>query len=383
MRETAEIVVIGAGALGCSTAYHLGNMGAKNVVVLDRGAVCSGETAKSGGFIQTHWSSLDEVRLINKSRDLFMEWQDTFGEDCHYVKNGYLHVTGEDNEATVRATHEMLLAEGLESHWLEPREIKRLQPILNCRDLTGGAWEPQSGWASPVAAIKSIAKAAQSKGVEILEGVNVLQIAHRRGKIEGVETDKGFISSRCVVLCAGPWTPLLHPLAAMPLPIKAKRGQVCYTNRPSGLPQKELAFYDEITGLYTHPEGDTNLVGIDFDFSNVWDPNRYNREIDEDYVTSALEALGYRFPVLCGSHVVRGVVGLYDFTPDGHPIIDGPLGLEGYYVAAGFSGCGFKSSPMSGLGLAELVYKGKPESVNLDFLSFSRFQNSDHWIGWD
>jgi glycine/D-amino acid oxidase-like deaminating enzyme len=382
MIETADIVVIGAGALGCSTAYHLGNLGAKNVVVLDKGAICSGETSKSGGFVQTHWTSLDEVRLINRSRELFLEWEENFGSDCAYMKTGYLHVTGEKDEPTVRRVHETLLAEGMQSEWLNQRELKRFQPILNVRDLVGGAYEPHSGWANPVAATRSMAKAAQSKGVSFEEGVSVLQIAHRGGKIEGVETDKGFISTRCVVLCAGPWTPLLHPLGTEPIPIKAKRGQVCYVNRPGGLPQKELCFYDEVTGLYTHTDGDTSLVGIDFDFTDVWDQNRYHRELDEEYAAMALEALGYRFPVLCAAEVVRGVVGLYDFTPDGHPIVDGPIGLEGYYVAAGFSGAGFKSSPMTGLGMAEIVLKGKAESVNLDFLSYSRFRDSDHWIGW-
>jgi len=158
---------------------------------------------------------------------------------------------------------------------------------------------------------------------------------------------------------------------------------VCYVNRPAGLPKKELCFYDEVTGLYTHTDGETNLLGIDYDFTDVWDPNRYNRELDSEYAALALDALGHRFPVLCAAHLIRGVVGLYDFTPDGHPIVDGPLGLEGYYVAAGFGGAGFKSSPMTGLGMAELVLKGKAESVNLDFLSFSRFRDSDHWIGWD
>jgi len=383
MRETADIVVIGAGALGCSTAYHLGNLGAKNVLVLDKGAVCSGETAKSGGFVQTHWVSLDEVRLINRSRDLFLEWEENFGSDCAYVETGYLHVTGPEREPTVRQVHNMLLDEGIESHWLDRREMKKLQPILNVTDLSAGAYEPRSGWANPVAATRSMAKAAESKGVEFAEGVSVLQIAHKGGKIVGVETDQGYVSTPCVVLCAGPWTPLLHPLPTMPLPIKAKRGQVCYTNRPGGLPKNELAFYDEITGLYTHPDGDTNLVGIDFDFTDVWDPNRYRQGIDEEYVEMALDALVHRFPAMLATELVRGVVGLYDFTPDGHPIVDGPIGLEGYYVAAGFSGAGFKSSPMTGLGMAELVLKQKAESVNLDFLSFSRFRDSEHWIGWD
>jgi len=137
-----------------------------------------------------------------------------------------------------------------------------------------------------------------------------------------------------------------------------------------------------VTGIYTHTDGDTSLLGIDFDFTDVWDPNRYNRTIDEDYVEMALGALAHRFPILGTAQLVRGVVGLYDFTPDGHPIVDGPIGIDGYYVAAGFSGAGFKSSPMMGLGLAELILKGKAETVNIDFVSFARYRDSDHWIGW-
>lgn len=385
MRDTAEIVIVGAGALGCSTAYHLAEMGAKNVLVVDKGGICSGETAKAGGFIQSHWVSLDEVRLIHRSREIFRNWEEIFGESCGWTHTGYLHVTGEDNVDTVRSTHEMLLAEGIESQWLEPIEIKRMQPIISMSDLVGAAFEPQSGWADTEMATKSLARAAQARGVEFEQGVSVRQIAHRGGKIVGVETDRGFISTPCVALCAGPWTPALHPLASEPLPIRAKRGQVCYVSRPNGLPKNELCFYDEVTGIYSLVAGDRCLLGIDYDFTDVWNPNRYNREIDGEYVEMALGALAYRFPLMGTAHLVEGVVGLYDFTPDGHPIIDGPdaLGLEGYFLAAGFSGAGFKSSPMTGLGLAEMILKGKPESVNLDFLSYSRFKDSDHWIGWE
>lgn len=369
--------------MGCSTAYHLANMGTKDVLVLDRGDICSGETAKSGGFVQTHWESVDEVRLINRSRELFWEWEETFGSGCSFTETGYLHVTDEEGLPKVRQTHEMLLAEGIESEWLDRIQIKRLQPIINVRDLAGGTFEPRSGWANPVETTKSMARAAEDKGAKFQLGTRVLQIAHRGGKIEGVETDKGFISTRNVVVCAGPWTPLLHPVPSIPLPIRAKRGQVCYTTRPAGLPKNELTFYDEVTGIYTHTDGDTNLLGIDYHFDEIWSPDQYDREIDPDYVEAALGALAHRFPVMGTAQVVRGVVGLYDFTPDGHPIIDGPIGLEGYFVAAGFSGAGFKSSPMHGLGIAELVLNGKATSIDHSFLSFSRFRDNDDWIGWE
>ena len=374
MKKSAEIVVIGGGVMGASIAYHLTALGARDVLVLERGPLCSGETAKSGGFIQTHWSSLDEVRLIHHSREVFANWKAQIGGDCAYQPIGYLHVTGEERQEAVREVHQMLLDEGLESHWLSPLEMKKLQPLLRVDDLVGGAYESSSGWADPVATTRSFAEAAQRQGAILQEGVQAVQIAHRSGAITGVETDQGFVAAPTVVLAAGPWTPNLHPLAHCPLPIQAKRGQVCYMNRPGGLPRKELAFYDEITGLYSHPDGESNLVGLDWHFEVVWGADRYERRLDADYLQAAHSALTHRFPSLRGSVPVKGVVGIYDFTPDGHPIVDGPIGgLQGYYVAAGFSGAGFKSSPALGLGMAEMVLKGQATSVNLDFLRLSRF----------
>jgi hypothetical protein len=122
-----------------------------------------------------------------------------------------------------------------------------------------------------------------------------------------------------------------------------------------------------------HPDGETNLVGVDYPFEKVDRPDDYKRELDPEYLAAATRALAHRFPRLAGSRLVRGVVGLYDFTPVGQPIIDGPIGLEGYYVACGFSGVGFKSAPATGLGLAELVLDGRPKTVDLSHLSLARF----------
>jgi len=360
------ITIVGGGVMGCSLAYHLTALGERDVLLLERGGICSGETRKSGGFVQTHWTSPHEVKLIHWSRRFFQE-------HCPFHKMGYLHTTGPEREPVVREVHEMLLGLGFDSHWLSPREMKKLQPLLRVDDLVGGAYEPESGWVDPVAVTEFFASEARARGADIRTGVRVLQIAHRSGKVLGVETDRGFVESPVVVLAVGPWTSQLHPNPAVPLPLMAKRGQVCYMSRPGGLPRKELTFYDEVTGLYTHPDGSLNLVGLDWHFEPVYSPDAYDPDIDEDYVAGAHQALSLRFPSLAGSQLVRGVVGLYDFTPDGHPIVDGNLGLQGYYLAAGFSGAGFKSSPALGLGLAEMILKGRPETVDLDFLRLERF----------
>jgi sarcosine oxidase, subunit beta len=372
MERTAEIVIVGGGVIGASAAHHLAERGA-DVLLLERGAICSGETSRSGGFIQTHWDRRSEVRMIAKSREVFQQFRERVGGDCGWVQNGYLHVTGPKREAAVRATHEMLLAEGLESHWLDPAALKALQPLLNVDDLVGGAYEPSSGWANPVATTRSLADSARRRGARIREGVRVLAIDHAGGRVTGVGTSDGAISCRAVIVAAGPWTPALHVDRERPLPIQLERGQACYLDRPEGLPEREIGFYDEVTGLYTHPDGDTNLVGIDWPFEQVADPEHHARELDPEYLRGARWRLAHRFPRLRTSRLVRGVVGLYDFTPDGQPIVDGPLGLDGYYVAAGFSGIGFKSAPATGLAIAELVLDGRASSVDIAHLRLSRF----------
>lgn len=371
-----DIVIVGGGVIGSSIAYHLADRGARDVALLERDAICSGETAKSGGFVQTHWDTLAEVRLIARSREVFATWREQIGGDCGFVQGGYLHVTGSEREAAVRRVHDMLVAEGLESHWLEPLELARLQPLLNINRLVGGAWEPTSGWADPVATTQSLAAAARTRGVDVREGVAAIAIRHAGGRVTGVETTDGTIPCRVAILAAGARVHALHADPGAPLPIQIERGQLAYLSRPRGLPEREIGFYDEVTGLYTHPAGELNLVGRDREtqFELVPDPDHYRREVDGKWVARTAMMLGYRFPALSESILRRGVTGLYDFTPDGQPIVDGPIaGIDGYYLAAGFSGVGFKSAPAIGLAMAELVLDGRTSSVDIDHLRWSRF----------
>ncbi|MFN0246209.1 MAG: NAD(P)/FAD-dependent oxidoreductase [Kofleriaceae bacterium] len=372
----ADIVIIGGGVIGASIAFHLGALGAKEVVLLERGAIGRGETHKSGGFVQTHWDLLAEVRLIARSREMFANWKDIVGGECGFVRGGYLHVTGTDREPDVRRVHDMLIADGLESHWIDHDDLLSIQPLLNLDRLIGGAWEPASGWCDSLATTKSLAAAAKDRGVDIREGVTATKIEHAGGRVTGVVTTTGTIPCRAVILAAGPRVPALHATPEAALPLEIMRGQVAWMNRPNGLPAREIGFYDEVTGVYTHPSGDLNLMGCDrhHPFSLVENPDDYNQDIDGKWLVKAAMAMGYRLPALREVAIQRGVTGLYDFTPDGQPILDGPIGgLEGYYLACGFSGVGFKSAPATGLGMAELVVRGAATSVDIGHLLLSRF----------
>jgi sarcosine oxidase, subunit beta len=362
-----EIIIVGGGVIGTSIAYHLAAKGARDVVLLERGTLGGGETHKSGGFVQTHWQSLHEVRLIAYSRDVFRAWRERVGGDCGWVPGGYLHVTGPAREAAVRQVHDMLVAEGLASEWLPPDELARIAPGVHTDDLVAGAYEPASGWASSLATTLGFAAAAQRHGATIRLGVTVTEITHASGRVTGVATSDGPIAAPIVILAAGPYSRALHP--GDPLPIALERGQVTYVDRRVC----DVGFYDEVTGLYSHPDGTGSLVGIDWPFEDVTVPDAYDRELSPSYVEVAQHKLAHRFPAAAGAATVRGHVGLYDFTPDGQPIVDGPLGVTGYYVAAGFSGVGFKSSPATGLGMAELVLDGAATSVAIGHLRAARF----------
>lgn len=215
----------------------------------------------------------------------------------------------------------------------------------------------------------------RARGAEIREGVRVTKIVHAAGKITGVETTEGPIAARVVVNAAGAYAKRLHAVPELPLPIEVRRGQMGYMSRPNNLPQNEIGFYDEVTGLYTHPAGEVNLIGRDrgMPFPPVDDPDEYVREVDGKWIARAGLALAQRMPALGESVIRRGVTGLYDFTPDDQPIIDGPFGVAGYYVAAGFSGVGFKSAPATGLGMAELILDGRASSVDISHLRYLRF----------
>ena len=373
-----DIIVIGGGVIGSSIAFHLSARGAQ-VTLLEAGTIGGGESGKSGGFVQTHWDTLAEVRLIARSRDMFASWRDTVGGDCGFVRGGYLHVTGVEREPDVRRVHDMLVADGLESLWLTPPELATLEPLLNLDRLVGGAWEPSSGWCDALATTRSLADAARRHGAEIREGTRAHRITREHGRITGVDTSTGALACGTVVLAAGPYVSRLHVLHELALPLKIQRGQIGYVRRPAKVAPRVCGFYDEVSGVYTHPAGELDLLGWDrgHAFDDVPDPDNYKRDVDGKWVARAAMTLGYRFPALREARLERGVVGLYDFTPDGQPIVDGPIGgLTGYYLATGFSGVGFKSAPATGLGMAELVLDGNATSVSIDHLRFARFAKS-------
>jgi sarcosine oxidase subunit beta len=268
---------------------------------------------------------------------------------------------------------------GIDSHVVSPAELKALQPFARVDDIAAAAYEPTSGYVDAVAATRSMAMAAVREGVSIREGCQVLGIRGTGGRVLGVETDEGFVAAGAVVCAAGPWTTSLLASAGISIPIAALRVQIAIVHRPLELEQPHFVYIDTAAGMFCRPWGPgRSLIGVGGgDQHDAVDPERYDERNDPGYPTLAIAAAAKRIPAMARANYLHGHAGLYDMTPDAHPVI-GSTGIDGLYVAAGFSGAGFKKGPAVGMCLAELMCDGKATTVDLEPFRLTRFEG-DGW----
>jgi sarcosine oxidase subunit beta len=268
---------------------------------------------------------------------------------------------------------------GVTTRVVTPAELRDLQPGLVVDDLALGAYEPDSGYADPIATTRAFLAAAQARGATLHEHTAVPAIRHQAGRVTGVDTAAGPIGAPIVVCAAGCWNDRLAASAGVTLPLTVTRAQWALFRRPPDLAGRGLVLIDAALGLYTRPHGaDLTLAGIGTaDLARPVDPDAYRQENDPDFPPRVLVSLGRRLPALANQPYQGGRAGLYDLSPDTRAIIDRAPGVAGLYLAAGFSGTGFKKSPAVGAGLAELITTGQARGVDLHPFRLSRFAEGD------
>jgi sarcosine oxidase subunit beta len=375
-----EVIVVGAGVVGCSLAFHLARAGARVTVFDKEREVCAGMTARSGALLRMHYTFAPEAELAWKSLGYFAHWEEMVGRDverrgCGFVKTGFTIVVGPPNAEKLRANVAMLRAVGVDTNVVESAELRRLEPAINVDDVALAAYEPQSGYADPVAATRSMAEAGVRHGATFRLGVPIGSIdaagARVRGVIDAAGTRHG-ADAVCVV--AGPWTDrLLKPLGA-PIGIRADRAQIAFFKRPATL--KHGGCIDTISGSYFRPQGDAEtLIGLgDVKAEYEPDADSFREDNDADFVTEVAERLAHRVPAMAGASYSRGHAGIYDISPDSRAVIGPVPEVGGLYVAAGFSGTGFKTAPAVGAAMAELILTGRSTTVDLRPFGFARLR---------
>ena len=374
--RTAEVVIIGGGVTGASTAFHLTRRGVHDVVVVDRGSLASGGTGKSSACVRQHYSTAETCRMILYSLDFFQHFAEhTAGESCGFRHTGYLLGVDERMRAPMEASVALQRSVGIDTRLISPTEIREIEPRLRTEDLVAGCYEPASGYCNPVETAQGFARAARAAGARILEDTAVTGLLVEGDRIRGVRTSGGDIQAPVVVNAAGLWSAGVAAMAGVALPIHVCRHKISIVAWPEADRHPHPMVYDFVTNIYTRPEmGEHILVGgLDAEESeDAADPDAYREGVSLDESTEYLARVSHRFPALADGHIARGYAGCFDVSPDWHPVLD-RVGPAGYHVAAGFSGHGFKLSPAVGHMMAALVMEGPGGHQDLPTFRLSRF----------
>lgn len=370
--KTADIVIIGGGCMGASTAYYLAQRGAKNVLLIEREKFLGmGSTGRNAGGVRYQFSTEVNVRLSLFSLDVIEHFQDLFGISACYHPIGYLFLLTTSGEvATFKANVELQHRVGVPwVRYLELAEIKQLVPLVNLEGVLGGTLCPRDGLADPNSVTQGFSKAASQLGVKIETETTATGIKTAGGRISAVVTDRGEVATRTVVNCAGPWAAKIGQMAGLDIPIAPVRRQFFTTDALAGLPPDHVFTIEFGTSLYFHPEGVGLLVGM----SNADEKPGDTYAIDEEFHLKMLERALYRLPLLEHARIATQMAGLYEVTPDDEPILAQARALPGFYIAAGFSGHGFQHSPATGKVMSELILDGRAKTVDVSMLDLERF----------
>jgi len=376
MNRTADVVVVGGGVVGASAAYHLAAAGAGRVLVLERADhLAAGSTGACAGGFRFQFSSAINVRLSQASVPMITGFTQEHGLPLDVVQDGYLFlVRGEELWRRFLAANELHASLGVEAEVLTPEEAASLAPGIATEDLVGATFGPRDGIADPSGLTQGYATLARGSGAEIEFGVEVEVVRIGGDRVLGVDTSDGPIDAGVVVNAAGPWAGVLAATAGVDLPLEPIPRHVLVTGPFDGAPERRTLVIEAMTSFYFHREGAGVLMGM----GGASERASFETATDESFIAEELLPTAVRvFPPLEAASVEHSWVGLYEMTPDRHPIIGEAPGVAGFYLANGFSGHGFQHAPVVGKLLAELIVGGAATTVDISSLGLDRFERGD------
>ncbi|MGF1471080.1 MAG: NAD(P)/FAD-dependent oxidoreductase [Rubrobacteraceae bacterium] len=374
-----EAIVVGAGVVGASTAFHLAERGIETLV-LDPGGPAAGSTPRSGALIRCHYPTSLEADLARESiTDYFEPWGERVGGGCGFTRTGFAYLAGEDRVEAIRYNVNLQQKVNVETELLEPEELREIDRSLRLEGVALVAYEPRGGYADPAATTLGFLRAAEALGVRF-EPRAVTGLRVSGGAVTGVETDLGAVHAGTVVLAAGAWSVPLAAGVGLNLPIRPSRVQLAIFDRPYSL-TSHLTIIDSALGFYARPTSEqATLAGLRDSFDWLESPDDWEESPDPGFADEVSSVLGERIPDLRGTPYRAGRAGILDVTPDGRPVL-GPEGPEGLYLAIGWSGTGFKKAPAVGNELARWISEGQPRRPELSTYNLDRFHTGDLIFG--
>jgi sarcosine oxidase subunit beta len=373
--ETADVVVVGGGVVGVSAAYHLAAAGAGRVVLLERAdALGTGSTGACAGGFRFQFSSRVNIELSLASVPMILHFAEEHGQALDVSQDGYLFLVRTSRDwSAYRAAADLQRSLGVDARLLGPDEAAALVPGISTDGVVGATYCPDDGIADPAGLTQGYAVAARRSGAEIRLGVEVATIRTRGDRVTALDTSTGQLDTPVVVDAAGPWAGALAATAGVALPLEPIPRMVVTTGPFPGVPERRTLVIDAATSFYLHREGDGVLMGM----GKREERPSFSTAVDERFVADELlpTALDV-FPPLTHAGIASTWCGLYEMTPDRHPIV-GTSPVGGLFLANGFSGHGFQHAPVVGKLLAELIVNGAASTLDISGLSLDRFAGGD------
>ncbi len=386
----AQIIVIGGGIIGCSTAYHLARDHKADVLLLEQGQLTSGSTWHAAGLVGQLRASASITRVLKYSVELYKGLAAETGLETGWKMTGCLRLaTNEDRWTEYRRLATTARSFGMEMHLISPADVKKMWPLMDVSDLVGASWLPTDGQASPSDITQSLAKGARMHGARLVENVHVTGFRMKDGRITHVETDQGVIACEKVVNCAGQWARQLGALAGINVPLQPVKHQYIITERIEGLssdaatirdPDRRTYFKEEVGGLVMggyEPNPQPWTAG---DVPRDWQFRLFDD--DYDHFEQHMEQAIARVPALAHAGVKRMINGPESFTPDGNFILGPAPECANMYVGAGFNAFGIASGGGAGWVLAQWVMSGEAplDLWVVDIRRFSELHRDRDWV---
>jgi sarcosine oxidase subunit beta len=368
--KTASIVIIGGGVMGASAAYHLAQRGIKDVVLLEKEEFFGqGATGRCAGGVRYQFATEVNIRLSLASLPMLERFPEEMGQEVDYRQCGYLFLlTNQQDIAAFERNVALQNKLGVPTQWLTGDEIRARLPQMRLDDVIKGTFNAKDGICDPNGVVMGYINAATKLGATCLGGVDVTGLQVSGGKVTGVETNQGSISAPLVLNAAGPWAAQVGAFAGVEIPITPVRRQMLTTTPLPEVPADFPFVIDFAQSLYFHREGDGLLTGM----SNPDQAAGYDQNVDPDWELVNLERAAARLPLLEKAGLASHWAGLYEVTPDAHPIF-GKTPVDGFFLVAGFSGHGFMHGPVAGKLMTEIMLDGTASTVDVSMLDLARF----------
>lgn len=374
MIKTADVVIIGGGISGCAIAYNLCKKGIKKVVVIEKGYISSGATGRCGAGIRQQWGTEMNCKISKLSCEFFESAQEElqYEGDIEFKQGGYLIVSSTMKEhEQFKKNVQLQNRLGIQSKLLNLEEAKEIVPYLNTEGLISATFHQKDGHLNPFHATQAFANAAKRLGAEIYTFTEVTGILVENGKIKGVQTSKGDISTNIVVNAAGGYAQLIGNMVGLDLPVYSERHQILVTEPVEPILDPMVMSFSLNLYCQQVPHGSI-IMGR----GDEGEPRDLRITSGWHFLEEMAKTITKLLPPLENVRLLRQWAGLYNMSPDRQPIYGSVDEVEGFYLAIGYSGHGFMFGPATGLLMAETIL-GEETTLPIDMLHINRFKKGE------